>query len=97
MGPRCRSAAVATALALPLAAPAARAGIPTGPFAYATVLDVPYGPVAAVGDAASGSVSGHTLHECLPRPTPTQWQGPYPIVLFVHGGSWKSGSAEADL
>ena len=54
--------------------------LPNGPYVVNTVSNVRYGPFPK-----------NVLDVCSPVPRADQWQGPFPAMVFVHGGAWSGG------
>ena len=69
-----------------------------GPYAYTFTSDAgTYGPATEVRsgtDPNSGYLywsSTNRYDSCVPKPTGTQFKGPFPVVIIIHGGGWSSG------
>lgn len=72
--------AVALAAALPTAGRAGTTGI-FGPYTVTSGAVIRYaGPPQ------------DTMIECKPVATGTQWNGPFPAIMLVHGGGWSGGT-----
>ena len=79
-------AVVTLALATATFAPGAGAAIPLGPYEVTITSNVRYGPDRP-----------HRLDLCRPRPVDGQWRGPFPGIVFVHGGAWVGGDKKRNL
>lgn len=73
----------------------------TGPYATTSATaQGPYGPATTqisgnnpdTGTPYWGSSNTYDLWK--PKPTTSQFQGPYPLVVIIHGGGWSGGAKE---
>ena len=63
-----------------LALASANADVQRGPYSVIDKFNLSYGPFPK-----------NALDACLPVAKPGQWAGPYPAMVFVHGGAWGGG------
>jgi acetyl esterase/lipase len=99
-----REAAAAGAIAVALMAPTwpirALALLGAGALAGVVGARTEAQPIGAFGpyEVASGAVLRYAapatdiMIECKPQPRASQWAGPFPAIVLVHGGGWSSGT-----